>query len=279
VLDITAGKFQSLLEITDDLGTRWVVPVTAGSSLETAGFEGSQNDSIPSPHTGLWVGEAVLNAVSHVGNVTDPVLPRTAGGDFSFRIIIHVDHGGAARLLQRVYLVRKPPVLVPDPEEPELNRIAEPGRIVAFTDEALIPGVIGPGEISGRRVSSAAFGFKQPLSLSGGTFGSGTLNGVAAIGFDDPLNPFKHLYHPDHNNLDERFEQKLVEGRESFTVSRSVSFEFTGTDPSGLNPPGWGTSELGGIYRESIAGLHRDVIRVRGTFRMVRISDAGVLNQ
>jgi len=93
------------------------------------------------------------------------------------------------------------------------------------------------------------------------------------------LNPFVHRYHPDHDNLDARFEQQLPEGRESFSVTRQVTLEFTGIDPLGLNPPGWGSSELGGNYRETIHGLHRNDLRIAGTFRLVRITTAANLNQ
>jgi hypothetical protein len=99
------------------------------------------------------------------------------------------------------------------------------------------------------------------------------------LDYDHPLNPFKHIYHPDHNNLDERFEQKLAEGKESFSVTRSLSLEFTATDPAGLNPPGWGETELGGTYRETITGVHRSAIQVSGNFRLVRVSPAAAVNQ
>jgi hypothetical protein len=182
-------------------------------------------------------------------------------------------------LLQRVYLVRKPPVLEPDPDDPTIDRVVEPARSVAVTDEALISEIIGTTGIIGRRVSSAAFAFNQPVALTGDTFGAGTLQGAITLDYDDPLNPFKHLFHPDHNNLDERFEQKLPEGREAFSVARTLSLEFTATDPLGLSPPGWGDTELGGNYRETIAGLHRSAIHVSGSFRLVRVLTVAALNQ
>jgi hypothetical protein len=273
------SQFQSLLEVTDDLGTRWVIPVNADpGSGTTAGFAPAGAGSGSVPQAGLWIGEAVCRAVSQPAHPSDPTLPRPAGGDFTFRLIAHVDGFGTTRLLQHVFLVRKPPVVAPDPENPGFNRVVEPARTVVVTDEALIPSIIGPGEITGRRISSAAFGFKQPVAMTGGSFGSGTLNGAITLGYDDPLNPFKHVFHPDHNNLDERFEQKLPEGKEALTVTRTLSLEFSATDPLGLNPPGWGDSELGGIYREAFSGLHRNVLQVSGTFRLVRVSRVAALN-
>jgi hypothetical protein len=277
---VPGSKYQSLIEVTDDLGTRWVIPVSADVDQAPAAA-GLQAASAPnsSPYTGLWVGEAVLNAVSQPAHLGNPSVTRTAGGNFPFRVMVHVDGGGTARLLQQVFLVRKPPVLEPDPDDPSVDRVVEPARTVAVTDEDLIPEIIGPTEIVGRRVSSAAFAFNQPVTLTGTEFGSGTLNGVISLDYDHPLNPFKHVFHPDHNNLDERFEQKLPEGREAFTVVRSLSLEFTPGDPLGLNPPGWGDAELGGNYRETISGLHRSALHVSGSFRLVRVLTAPALNE
>ena len=64
----------------------------------------------------------------------------------------------------------------------------------------------------------------------------------------------------------------------ALTVTRTLSLEFSATDPLGLNPPGWGDSELGGIYREAFSGLHRNVLQVSGTFRLVRVSRVAALN-
>jgi len=182
-------------------------------------------------------------------------------------------------LLQQVFMVRKPAVMEPDPEDPLIDRVLEPARTLAVTEESLIPGLIGPSAVIGRRVSSPAFAFSQPITLSGGEFGAGTLQATTILDYDHPLNPFKHVYHPDHNNLDERFEQKLPEGKEAFTVARALTLQFTATDPTGLNPPNWGSTELGGIYRETITGLHRSAINVSGNFRLVRVLTAPALNQ
>jgi hypothetical protein len=101
---------------------------------------------------------------------------------------------------------------------------------------------------------------------------------VIALDYNHPLNPFKHVFHPDHNNLDERFEQASPEGKESFTVTRTIALEFSDTDALGLTPPSWGESELGGVYHETITGLHRAPIRIRGNFRLVRASRVVALN-
>src|SRR6185503_5306161 len=139
--------YQSLLEITDDAGTRWMVPISsAPARVNTAGFMAA---SEPNPHAGLWVGDVVLKSVSQPAHLSDPSQPRPAGGEFSFRLMMHVDAAGATRLLRQAYLVRKPPVYAPDPENPEMNRLEAPARNVVLTDESLLSAIIGPGEITG----------------------------------------------------------------------------------------------------------------------------------
>lgn len=280
VTPAAGSQFQGLIEVTDDLGSRWLVPVSADTTGGTAtAGAGPVISSIDFPKAGLWIGESIINAVSQPAHPGNPTLPRPAGGELSFRLIIHVDAAGTARLLQRVFLVRKPPTYLPAPENPGFNIINQPSRNLVLTDESLIPSLIGSGEIVGRQISSAAFGFSQPVGFTGGAFGTDTLNGIVTLGYNDPLNPFKHVYHPDHDNLNERFEQPpLVEGKESFTVTRNLALEFTATDPLGLNPPGWGDEELGGLYRETITGLHRSAIQISGTFRLVRVASVSTLN-
>jgi len=271
------GHYQSLIEVTDDLGARWLIPVSAeaASTSAPAGPLQLSSGGATNAGAGLWIGEAVINAVSQPAHPGDPALTRPTGGDFSFRLILHVDGDGTARLLQHVFLVRKAPTFKPDPANPGFNIPDQPARTVVVTDEALIPQIIGSAGIIGRRISSAAFGFKSPVVLTGG---GGTNTCAIALDYNHPLNPFKHIYHPDHNNLDERFEQTLPEGKESFTVTRSLSLEFTTEDPLGLNPPGWGDTEVGGTYRETITGLHRNTIHIAGNFRLVRVARVGTLN-
>jgi hypothetical protein len=276
---VPGSTYQSLIEVSDDLGTRWLIPVAATAGPSPANTFAHAGFLDAAPHAGLWVGDVVLNAVSQPAHPGNPLTPRPAGGSLSFRLIVHVDGAGTARLLQQAFMVRKPAVVEPDPEDPLINRVLEPARMLAVTDESLIPGLIGTAEVVGRRVSSPAFSFQQPIPLTGGEFGEGALQATIALGYDHPLNPFKHTYHPDHNNLDERFEQKLPEGKEAFTVARALSLEFTAADPTGLNPPNWGSTELGGIYRETITGLHRNTIHVSGNFRLVRVLTAPALNQ
>ncbi|MBK8002282.1 MAG: hypothetical protein IPK15_27230 [Verrucomicrobia bacterium] len=175
--------------------------------------------------------------------------------------------------------MRKPATYLPDPDGPGGRVQDEAARVVLVTDQSLVRTFTGAGEISGRRISSTAFGFTQPLALEGGAFGTGSLSGAAVTDYNHARNPFKHVFHPDHDNRDERFEQVVAEGRESFTVSRNLSLQFSSTDPLSMNPPGWGETEVGGQYSETISGLHRRSVQISGRFRLVRVSKVAALNQ
>ena len=127
-----------------------------------------------------------------------------------------------------------------------------------------------------RRFSAPAFGFPEDSITM---IPSGGANYICSttLGYDDRLNPFKHLYHPNHDNLDSRFEKRLAPGTESFSVTRQIQLQFALTDPASLTLAGWGDTQVGGIYSETITGLHKDALYIAGTFRLQRVSTVGAL--
>ena len=284
--------YQSLLEIADGTGVRYLVPVSAEglrsyppSAAAIAPQSVGLNDVVPppDPRAGLWVGTASITGVNRPSNTADPDRPVATASPFDFRLIVHVDDAGQVRMLQKVLLMFKPGTLKPDPANPDVNVVDQPGRFVLVTDDALISRFSGAtlrdGQPVARRLSSPAFGFTTPIEFLGaGEFGAGILSCEVAMGYDDPLNPFKHVYHPDHDNLNDRFESKVPEGIESFTVTRRIELEFTPEDPDRLAIAGWGDNQLGGIYRETVTGLQQYAIHTQGTFRLTQASRIGVLN-
>jgi hypothetical protein len=100
------------------------------------------------------------------------------------------------------------------------------------------------------------------------TLGPGrTVTARWALPSDAALNPFKHRYHPDHDNLDASFR---VFREEAYPVRRTVRLrvpERLGSDVK----PGIGQDELQGEYEEVLEGLHRIPITVRGTFHIKRL--------
>ena len=124
-----------------------------------------------------------------------------------------------------------------------------------------------------QRISSAVF-----LSLADAKTGSGDF-GSTAGGFEfswrlpgnDPLNPFKHKYNPDHDNLDRKF-YEITDPTlyESFDLDRTVTFllsdEMPGGDAEAAAALDWGGAVWGGKYREVVANLHKNAITAQGYF-------------
>jgi len=214
---------------------------------------------------GLWVGQAVVNRVNEVKEPFS-VDPTPTGSAFSFRIIVHVDDGGQATLLSHVIQMW------------DENLPNGPAGPVLFTDDGLMPNYTGTtmrdGKTVGRRISAPAFhSFGQ--SVLDGSFGTqaGELITTLNLPPTDPSNPFNHLYHPDH----------LVENA-SLTVARAIKLTFQDQDAEGnnivgSNGLGWGSLDMGGVYQETITGIHKKELTIKGTFLLHRVSKKGSLQQ
>lgn len=284
--------YQSLLEVTSSPGSsRHLIPVSAygiqRSPSAQPSFAGARAQSSSSDvlHAGLWIGSAVIDKVNQPALAGNPDTPLPAKYEFQFRLILHVDGSGKARLLQKVIQMWKDGTYKPDPDDPGKTIVDEPGRFVLLTDETLASAYSGAalrdGQPVGRRFSTAAFGFPQPLPMTRiGEFGAdgSILECTNLLDYRDPLNPFVHRYHPDHDNLNGSYMTTLEPGMESPTITRAIALEFTAEDPDNLQLAGWGSSQLGGHYRETITGLHQVPLRVQGTFRIHLASSVTQLN-
>jgi len=263
--------YQSVLEISDD----------EGYSDYRMGVQ-----ALDSEPQGVWVGSAAITHVSQPTSLVLPTNPVPTAVDFPFRVLLHLDTNGQVRLLNEVIQMWKEGSYRPDPQNPALQIVDDPGRDVWITDESLLPQFTGAslrnGEAVGRRISSAVFAFDEPAAMSmvpSMAFGkSGTeLLVTLSMPFDHPLNPFMHRYHPDHNNQDEHGDP-LPAGQESYTLTRIIKMTFTSQDPEGLALAGWGDSQVGGIWEERIEGLRHQPIHIKGFFRLHHVSTVGVLN-
>jgi hypothetical protein len=223
---------------------------------------------------GLWVGQAVVNEVNEVNAVApDNVKTTPTGSEFSFRIIVHVDDGGQAKLLSHVIQMW------------DENLPNGPAGPVLFTDDGLMPNYTGTtmrdGKTVGRRISAPAFhnfGQSEPM---GGNFGiqAGVLTTTLDLPENDPTNPFIHRYHKDH----------LIPGDDTpedqkYSIERAVTLTFQDQDADGnnivgSNGLGWGSLDMGGVYQETISGIHRENLTIKGTFLLHRVSKKGSLEQ
>ncbi len=255
--------FGSLLTVTDGQGlSRIHVPVSA--TVSGLG--------------GLWVGEARINRVRNQlqeylrdgnGNyVYDDVGNRTLiGGDielnataqtFPIRLLVHLDGTGNARLLSTVYAG------VID----STNTFG-----IATAQSALDPGYLADA----MRLTSVHFPLDLDLGLTGSFAPSSTLGGTVTLNHDDAVSPFVHTYHPDHDNLDARFENNLVSGFESYDVQRALTLTFD-ADDSASPDPSWGANVITGTYSETITGIHKETLDVEGPFRLRRLSEIDVIH-
>jgi hypothetical protein len=205
---------------------------------------------------GLWIGEALVSAVESKP-AADAVTPTSR--EYPLRYILHVANDGTTRVLSQAFtgplaaganlfgICTKESGLKPDAK-------AGAARFVAAhlpTDRVISAGnLVGPGS---------------------------ALSCTVSIPFDNPVNPFVHRYHPDHDNKDPRG-VALAAGQESYTISRALSFTFTTLPPAGISPIGWGSSVIGGNYAETITGIHKEAISVAGTFTLRRISELGTIS-
>jgi hypothetical protein len=240
--------YASLLRFTDSANTFDIlIPATARTSTLA----------------GLWIGDAVVTAVESKP-LADAVKP--AGSTFPLRYLIHVADDGTARVLSQVFMG---------------PLAAAPHDFGLCLSEA---GLKADAKAAARRIVAT----HMPLDRVLGTTGSFTIGGDLACTistpFNDPTNPFVHQYHPDHDNKSGQTE--LVDGQESYSVTRAVTFTFTATPPDGGSAIGWGSNVIGGTYGELVSGLHRDSvgvgtgngIRLSGIFELRRASELGTLD-
>jgi hypothetical protein len=204
---------------------------------------------------------------------------------FDLRLLVHVDSNGQARLLKEVIQMWQNGTTTNDANGRAVMQ--QPGRYVLLTDDSLIPQYRGAslrdGVSVGRRISSVDFDFEggatNALNMTG-TFAIGNTNRCSIVLEPDfATNPFKHRFHPDHDNLNATYASYK---EEAYRVTRNLELRYSATDPGGVSTSSaldYGYNVIGGTYREVLTGLHRNSIVAQGTFRLTRVVNSPVLNQ
>lgn len=234
------AHYASLLRVQDSAGFSDVfLPVSA---------------QVTSP-AGLWLGEVSVSAVvSHVAGSPGSTTSRP----FPLRVILHVDADGVPRLLSQAFV----------------GTLAADGHPKGVaTHESLLD---APGKAGALRVVASQMPLDRVIVGEGGFTVGGSFTCVVSVPFNDPVNPFVHHYHPDHDNRDARL-APLAAGNESYDITRTCTFTLTSTPPDGSTITGWGTTIYGGTYTETIAGSHKNPLTVGGTFVLRRISEVSTL--
>lgn len=211
----------------------------------------------PNPEAvGLWAGEVVLNQVTHARSGTNALTVDTA----QMRLVLHVSTNGEVRLLKDVMLVRRRAPLRPTSVDPTGE-----SNWMLLTDSSLLPTIRSlskrSGKFIGQRVSSVGYDFDGlDRLLAGGIGRNFRCEGTLLLPADHPTNPFRHRYHPEHAN--------------GLPIQRQVAMRFTA--PATITN---GATQWVGDYEETVTGLHRAPLTVRGTVTFNRISMLGFLNQ
>ena len=216
--------------------------------------------------TGLWVGDA---AITHVGRVK-----RGAGGlepvtrPFLFRLIVFKRPDGACLLLSDAI---------------ELEEGTD-GTRVLVTDETEAKELTAGGATPVRRFRSVAYVTRAPLPqdpseapvaerptcLERGSEVSFTL----VLGHDDLLNPDLHVAHPDHDGLDERYENYLGANEESRRFERHLRLVVGASDDARRFRSDWSAREVVGTLQETITGMINQPVETSGVFVLRRLSEA-----
>lgn len=199
---------------------------------------------------GLWTGEVLLKQVSEVHfRQTTGNTPTDVAAPFSMRVLLHVDGAGTVRILKEAVLMQTTattpvPVIVTQPNLiPNFQGIVERG-----------------GKMVGRRFSSASFPMTgDSLTLTGSLAAGGSATGTLTLAATNPVNPFRHKYHPDLANA-------------GVAVTRAISISIAPGDTPA-------DQQLVGTWSETMTGLHKDAINIAGTLTLSRVSTVSNLNQ
>ncbi len=234
----SSSFYASILRIRDSAGLTDVrIPVSAQ----------------PATTAGLWIAQIKVTNVTS----TQPNSGSTTSRPFPMNVLVHVDSGGTPRLLRQVFV----------------GRLASTGNPLGLAvSESRILGAAS-SDVKPTRYYAPMMPAGSSAIAGVGSLASGSSTTWSVVhAHNDPVNPFVHAYHPDHDNLDARF-APLGAGKESYTISRTCVFAFTAAPPDGSTVSGWGSTVLGGNYSETLAGLNKVPLAVSGTFAMRRISE------
>jgi hypothetical protein len=197
---------------------------------------------------------------------TPPVVSGTRVPDisrFRLRTLLHLAADGSATLLPQVFIGQLP---------------APANQVGLCTSQSLLD----PSSLAtAQRFVAAHLPIGPPFDADGPASIPGEISFTVQIPYNDATNPFVHQYHPDHDNRKPRREDgNYPPGVESYDIARTATFTFTAAPPSGSTATlGWGSSVIGGTFREVLSGLHKDSIEVNGTFELRRASEIPTLTR
>lgn len=275
----SSGDYMSILVVSDKGSTLDGELRSSGTCLCRVGAfaSGSLAANTRASAAGLWVGTVVLGQVNRakmLGSSTpewDPEALMTAPHTFQFRLLLHVDANGTAKILKQVFTAKR-------------SADADHSDLLTDRDTAVLYREMFP-DATIRRTASANFPFADPIPLSGGEFMSpgAELSATFTQSYDDKTNPFVHAFHPQHDNIEFRNKTpRMLESGdegvgdyESWGVTRTVTLKFLADDPSSAAGASWNHTVTGGEYTERVQGLigQGKPIVTKGIFRLSKVND------
>jgi hypothetical protein len=235
-MSATSGTlYASILRIRDTSGfTDVQIPVTAQ----------------PADRAGLWFCQVKVDVVnSTVDNST------ATAQTFPLNFLIHQSSANATLLRQAF-----------------TGKLASTGNPLGIATKESLVLASGVSDVEPSRFYSPIMPYNSNVINGTGSLAS-SVTWTIVHDAGDPVNPFVHTYHPDHDNLDATF---TAAAAESYTVTRTCSFTIDNSQST--------ASSLSGNYTETITGLLKNssqspgTLSVSGTFLMRRLSEISTLS-
>ncbi|MFH0881033.1 MAG: hypothetical protein V2A34_15065 [Lentisphaerota bacterium] len=247
----TNATWQSLLQVTDPGGSLIRIPVAAHYNTVDP-----YNALWPA---GLWVGEVTLQKVNQLAGERSTG-PLPSAGELTMSLIVHVATNGQIRLLQQTVMQWTTQVV---------NGVTNGYYRLRLNEKGIAAGA------RATRISSVGFPYGLNVLMTGSL--QHTLSAAYVIGYNDPANPFRHVYNPGHDNLDSSG-AVLPEGMESYTISNTVTMVLEQPSEPGSSATLWNPAEeLEGRYLHTIRGLRSEPVQAEGHFKLRRVNRTGVL--
>ena len=233
------GFVRSVLSVRG-AGVRYELPVAIDVGPPAAAAEAAAL-------TGLWVGDVSVERVSEDDREgLDPVPVATP---FLFRLIVHKDRSGACRILSDAIAMQA----------------ADGSRRYVLTDEETARERVRAGARFLWRESSVAYvtdgAVTAEAAVDDGEHGclsaGSSVTFRLVLAYDHPLHPDVHGAHPDHDNLDERYAEKLPPGVESETIERVLTLSVADSRSWREYAVDWSPERITGGFSEVISGIHR----------------------
>ena len=253
---------RSVLTVRGDGGLRFSIPVSIDVGVDLGASE----------LAGLWTGEVMVDGVSFAspgGGQRHTMQPVQS--PYGFRILLHRSNDGVCRLLSHAFELfgnvdgEETSILLADESKAfELSARSDLELRRRFAAVAYVTAGAIPTESTDETQRN------QSPCLSRGS----SVSFRIVLEHDDDRHPDVHARHRDHDNLNERFDERLPEGVESSRIERVFTLRFDPDDDFGTYSPYWSETRRRGRFDEEIADIHRWPLRTSGSFELGRVSRA-----